>query len=79
MTEEEALKTCTGWVNRPNIKGHFPFAAANFLVGTGKYGFEQSGFMGYVLRLWTPAERAEIAASREKNKHGGALEWLDAP
>jgi len=76
MTEEEALKTCTGFVAMPDVKGYFPFRAANFLVGTGKYQFEQASRWGYVLRLVPAEERAARAEARAKSAHGGALDWL---
>jgi hypothetical protein len=51
MTEAEALSKSTGWINPPYREiGYLPFAAANFLVGTGRYEFVQAGCWGYVVR-----------------------------
>ena len=49
--EEDALKTCTDFINYPNIRGYFPFHAANFLVRTGKYYFHNVTCWGYVLGI----------------------------
>ena len=49
MTEEQALSKSTGWVNTNGLIGYLPFAAANFLVGTGKYKWFQSCCWGYIL------------------------------
>ena len=50
MTEAEALKSSSNYVDMDNLIGHFGFKAANFLVGTGKYKFWQVSWMGYVLK-----------------------------
>jgi hypothetical protein len=50
MNEEKALSLSSGWVKTGNLVGYLPFKAANFLVGTGKYRFEQVCCWGYVLR-----------------------------
>jgi len=50
MTEEYALSLSTGWINMDGMIGYLPFEAANFLVGTGKWIWWQSGWMGYVVR-----------------------------
>jgi hypothetical protein len=49
MTEQEALKTCSGFININGLIGYFGFRAANLLVSTEKYKFHQVCFWGYVL------------------------------
>lgn len=77
MTREEALKSCTGFVNYPELNGYFPFRAANALVETGEFVFHQASPWGYVLRRLSPTERLHVAAEREANRFGGALSWLE--
>ncbi len=48
-TEETALATSTGWVTYPHLRGYLPFAAANYLVGTGRWQFEQVCCWGYIV------------------------------
>ena len=48
-TENGALKMSSGFVNYKNFTGYYPFSAANFLVKTGKYLWQQSTPWGYVL------------------------------
>jgi hypothetical protein len=50
MTENEALATSNGFVDMDGMLGYFGFQAANHLVGTGKYVWQQAGWMGYVIR-----------------------------
>ena len=76
MTEEEALRTCTGYVNYPEIKGYFPFRAVRALLATGKYVVHSSGFWGYTLRILSLEERRDLEKRIEREKHGGALDWL---
>lgn len=49
-SEKHALDSRTGFVNIDGYIGHFGISAANYLVGTGKYQFEQSSWCGYILR-----------------------------
>lgn len=49
-TEETALATSSKFYNYDNFLGYFPFRAANFLVGTGKYQFESVSSWGYILK-----------------------------
>lgn len=49
MNEEQALKQSTGFIAMNGLIGYLPFAAANFLVGTGRYVFHQCCCWGYVL------------------------------
>lgn len=51
MTEDAALAQSTGWVRGlDDLYGYLPFRAANFLVGTGRYVFEQVCAWGYVVK-----------------------------
>ncbi len=50
FTKESALAASTGWVNMDGMIGYLPFAAANYLVGSGDYVFEQVTPWGYVVR-----------------------------
>ena len=50
MEVAEALKQCSGFVDLGDLSGYYPFQAANVLVGSGEYQFEQSTCWGYVLK-----------------------------
>jgi len=70
VTEEEALRQSTGFVNCSSrdggwLIGYLPFDAANTLMGTGKYAWWQASVWGYVLQCkeiegpgWQHRERA---------------------
>ena len=51
MNEQEALSKSTMFIKSGMFLGYFPFNAANYLVGTGKYQFEQSTPWGYTLSI----------------------------
>ena len=49
MSEPEALAQSSGWV-QGELVGYLPFTAANALVRTGHWEFEQVCAWGYVVR-----------------------------
>lgn len=52
--EAEALATSTGFVDLHqdgyHLVGYLPFSAANYLVGTARWEFQQVSCWGYVVR-----------------------------
>lgn len=50
MDIEYALKQSTGFVNMDGMIGYLPFSAANFLVGTKQYVYQQVTPWGYVIK-----------------------------
>lgn len=50
MDIETALKSSTGYVNMDGMIGYLPFSAAKYLVGTGKYVYQQVMPWGYVVK-----------------------------
>jgi hypothetical protein len=54
MSEEDAIASSNKWINIDGMVGYLNFEAANFLVGTGKWEWHQSGWMGYVVRKRMP-------------------------
>jgi hypothetical protein len=50
MTEQEALRKSTGFVNYDGLIGYLPFRAANELVRSGRYVWHQCCAWGYVVK-----------------------------